>query len=111
MTTAGELSVWRKNYESLCSQVSDYRVYDKQDVASILLFGFHIVDFLHNHGIEYRGHNLKNMGWATMLVLKVTIGETQLVGFVTEQNPAHCMRIAVRKIEENRMEWTTDKFA
>jgi hypothetical protein len=97
--------------DSLAEQITDYRLYEKQDVASVLLFGFHAVDFLHMHGYEYRGHNIKDMGWCFLLVVKATLEDTPLVAFINERTPAHCMRVFIRRLEEKRVKWQEDKFA
>lgn len=105
------MSTWRDQLDALVSQVSDTRVYKQEDVATVLLFGFHIVDFLHGHGIEYRGHNIANKGWCYMLLVKVVIADTPLVVFISEREPITCMRIFIRQVEEQRVKWCEDKFA
>jgi hypothetical protein len=105
------MSTWRDQYDALVAQVKDTRVYKEQDVAAVLLFGFHMVDFLHGKHIEYRGHNMSNKGWCYLLVVKVTIADTPLVVFISERDPISCMRIFIRQVEEDRVKWVEDKYA
>lgn len=105
------MSTWRKQYEDLVAQITDTRVYEQDGVAAVLLFGFHLVDFLATRKVTYRGHNIKNQGWCYLLIVKVAIEGIPLVVFISERDPTVCMRIFIRQFEEDRVEWREDKFA
>jgi hypothetical protein len=105
------MNVWREDLEDLQAQFTDFRVYEKEDVQAGLLFLFHLVDFLDECGYEYRGHNIKYMGWQTLLVVKATLEGTPLVAFVNERSTTRCMRIFCRKLVEKRVTWQEDRFA
>jgi len=106
------MTVWAENLSVLCDQVTDIREFErKEDVRAMFLFALFMVNFLGSKGYEYRGHNIKYLGWQSLLVVKASAGDTPLVAFVNERTPISCMRVFCRKFEEDRVSWQADKFA
>jgi len=105
------MSAWRENLGSLTGQVKDHRIYEKQDVDSVLLFCFHLEDLMSNCGAELRGWNVASLGWCYRLIVKATIDDTPLVAFISERTTSHCMRVFLRQMEEKRVKWSLDRFA
>lgn len=76
---------------------------------------FEFVEYLANLyerlGLVRRGESFKNQGWAELLVAKVARDGVPLVAFITAQTTTDCMRVFLRQLDENMVQWREDKFA
>jgi hypothetical protein len=84
---------------------------ERQAVHGAIRYMLHIVDFLADAGLDYRGQSVKYMGWASLLVVKAAREGIPLVAFTTERDPPTCMWSFVERLRDGRVTWEKDKFA
>ena len=84
---------------------------EPQDVSTWFYFLEYLVNLLESQGLFLRGYSFKSQGWSWLLVVKVVWRETPQVAFTTERNPTGCMRVFLRKLGDETVNWQVDRFA
>ena len=93
------------------SDWTDNRFVTKEDISTHAIFLMYLVNLSDAYGWEYLGHSWRERANLGCLVVKAKMGGAQYVAFTSAQTPTHGMRIFLRKMEEERVEWVEDRYA
>lgn len=103
---------WKEDLASLFEQIEEVHVTDDRTAFEhAVQFAFCAVDFYAEHGHMLRGYSFKRDLWQYLLVVKTVYEGRAYVSFYTGKTPENCMSLAIRKLEEDRVNWQVDRFA
>ena len=89
---------------------TDERFISREDVRTVAIFAEYLVNLLEAEGASYDGHSLRIGTPMCLLVVRGTIDSIPHVAFTSARTPTACMRIFLRKLDEERVEWTVDRY-
>lgn len=75
------------------------------------MFIMHLVNLAEAQGWVYRGHSWKESEYLGCLVVKAIVNGVPSVVFTNARTPVNSMRIFLRKLEGDFLEWVKDKYA
>lgn len=97
---------WRE-----CVQAwSDERFLTKEELDALFLFATHIVNLGDAAGWEYAGHSYKRATPLGVLTVRAVLDESCVVAFISGRTFLNCVKILLRRIREDTMEWRVDKY-
>lgn len=89
---------------------TDERFMRKEDLQTVSIFAVYLVNLLEAAGATYDGHSLTVKSPMCLLVVRGKLDEIPHVVFTSGRTPIACMRIFLRKLEEDLLEWQPDRF-
>lgn len=107
-------SMANEHLEQFCSSLEDWvdeRFISKLELRDVAMFTMYLVNLGEHDGWELRGHSHKRGVPLGTLVVKVVLHEKPLVCFISGRTLVNCIRIFLRRLEEDTVEWRDDKYA
>lgn len=100
-----------RNFEQALANWTDARFVSAEDISTMTMFIKYLVNLAEHDGWTYRGHSWKESSYMGCLVVKAEVEEVPSVVFTNGKTLTGCMRIFLRKLEGDMLEWVPDKFA
>lgn len=89
---------------------TDERFVTQKELWGLTMFFLYIVNLSDADGWEYNGHSLKVGVPMCTLTVKATIEGTPQVVFTSGRDATACVRVFIRKLEEDLLEWQPDRY-
>lgn len=89
---------------------TDERFVSREEIRCLSMFSMYLVNLADLGGWQYDGHSFKRSIPLGCLVIKGTIDDTPVVCFISGRTFANCVKILMRRIESDTVEWRPDKF-
>lgn len=99
-----------KEFEASLADWTDERFVTRDQVKALAMFGLYLVNLSEYGGWSYYGHSYKASNPMGVLVIKATIGEEPVVCFSSGKSFCNCVRIFLRKLEADLVEWRPDQY-
>lgn len=99
-----------EQFELALGDWKDERFITREQLKDLAMFNLYLVNLAEDDGWSYAGHSLKMGTPMCLLVVKAWENETPLVVFTSGRTPTKCVRIFLRKLREDLLEWREDKF-
>ncbi len=100
-----------KNFREQLELWTDSRFVSAQDIETMTMFIVYLVNLADHAGWQYRGHSWKESEYLGCLVVKAVVDDVPSVVFTNAKTPVGSMRIFLRKLEADLLEWMPDKYA
>lgn len=100
-----------KNFGEALAAWTDSRFVSADEIRTLAMFNMYLVNLAEADGWEYRGHSWKESQYLGCLVVKAIVAEVPSVVFTNAKTPIASMRIFLRKMEGDFLEWVPDKYA
>lgn len=81
------------------------------DIRVMTMFIVYLVNLADDQDWVYRGHSWKESDYLGCLVVKAVVNGVPSVVFTNAKTPISSMRIFLRKMEGDFLEWVPDKYA
>lgn len=89
---------------------TDERFMTRPELWGLAMFFLYLVNLSEADGWQYDGHSLKVGTPMQTLTVKATIKGTPQVVYTSGRTTISCIRIFIRKLEEDLLEWQPDRF-
>lgn len=89
---------------------TDHRFISAEDIRVAAMFLMYLVNLADDGGWQYDGHSWKESQYLGCLVVKATVDGVPSVVFTNAKTPLGGMRIFLRKLEADLLEWVPDKY-
>lgn len=99
-----------KQFEAALEGWTDQRFVTADDIRTWAIFNMYIVNLADHAGWVYRGHSWKESEHLGCLVVKAIVADVPSVVFTNAATPTAGMRIFLRKLEADFLEWVPDKY-
>ena len=100
-----------KQFESALEGWTDHRFASADDIRTMAMFLLYIVNLADHKGWVYRGHSWRESDYLGCLVVKAIVDDVPSVVFTNAKTPVASMRIFLRKLDADFLEWVPDKYA
>lgn len=100
-----------KRFDEALEGWTDQRFISAADIRVLTMFCMYLVNFADHAGWSYRGHSWRESDYLGCLVVKATVGDVPSVVFTNAATLAAGMRIFLRKMDADFLEWVPDKYA
>lgn len=100
-----------KNFDAALAEWTDQRFVSAQEIRTMAMFNMYLVNLAEHDGWDLRGYSWKESGYLGCLVVKATVDGVPSVVFTNAKTPVAGMRIFLRKMEGDFLEWVRDKYA
>lgn len=97
-------------FEKALQAWDDQRFITRDDLRALAMFNMYLVNLLEAQGYSYDGHSLNIKTPMCLLVVRGTSDGVPQIVFTSARTPIGCIRIFVRKVEGEMLEWRPDKF-
>lgn len=99
-----------KEFEKSLQAWNDSRFVSRDELRTMAMFIMYLVNLSEAAGWVYRGHSWKESQYLGCLVVKAVVDGTPSVVFTNAKTPVASMRIFLRKMEGDFLEWVPDKY-
>lgn len=89
---------------------TDSRFVTRDQVRTLAMFGMYIVNLADAGGWRFDGYSWKESEYLGCLVVKATVDGTPQVVFTNAKTTVEGMRIFLRKLDGDMLEWVPDKY-
>lgn len=89
---------------------TDHRFITADEIWTLAMFHLYIVNLADEGGWVYRGHSWKEKDHLGCLVVKALVDEVPSVVFTNAATYMGGIRIFLRKLEGDFLEWVPDKY-
>lgn len=89
---------------------TDNRFVSADEIRTMTMFLVYIVNLADGDGWRYRGHSWKESEYLGCLVVKAIVDGVPSVVFTNAKTTIAGMRIFLRKLEGDFLEWVPDKY-
>lgn len=100
-----------KQFELALEGWTDKRFITPEDIRTMAMFNMYIVNIADHAGWVYRGHSWKESDHLGCLVVKAIVEDVPSVVFTSAKTLVGGMRIFLRKLEADFLEWVPDRYA
>lgn len=100
-----------KRFDEALETWTDERFVSAPDLRTMAMFIMYIVNLAEHAGWQYRGHSWRESEFLGCLVVKAIVDGVPSVVFTNAKTPIASMRIFLRKMEGDFLEWVPDKYA
>ena len=100
-----------KQFEDVLARWTDNRFVTADEIRSMTMFIMYLVNLADYGGWQYRGHSWRQSEHLGCLVVKAVVDGVPSVVFTNAKTPIGGMRIFLRKLEGDFLEWVPDKYA
>lgn len=90
---------------------TDNRFVSAQEIETMTMFLLYLVNLADHDGWQYRGHSWKESEPLGCLVVKAVVDGVPSVVFTNAKTAVGGMRVFLRKLEGEFLEWVPDKYA
>lgn len=101
---------WQRFDEAL-EGWTDTRMVSAENIRTMTMFLLYLVNLADHQGWVYRGHSWKESDYLGCLVVKAVVDGVPSVVFTSAKTVISSMRIFLRKLEGDFLEWIPDKYA
>lgn len=105
-----EISPHLKQFRASLQDWTDERFITREQLSAVAMFTVYLVNLLEDAGAVYTGHSLRVKSPMCLLVVRGSLDGIPHVVFTSGRTPLSCIRIFLRKLEEDLLEWSPDKF-
>lgn len=98
-------------FEEALATWTDERFVSAGDIRTLTMFIMYLVNLADHDGWAYRGHSWKESEYLGCLVVKAVVDGVPSVVFTNAKTAVGGMRIFLRKLEGDFLEWVPDKYA
>lgn len=99
-----------KRFEESLEGWTDERFVSRDQIHGLAMFSLYLVNLAEHGGWSYYGHSYRVGQPLGVLVIKATIEETPMVCFTSARTFCGCVRIFLRKLETDLVEWQPDQY-
>lgn len=99
-----------EEFEQSLAKWTDSRMVSTDEIRTMTMFLKYLVNLADHDGWHYRGHSWKESEYLGCLVVKATVDGVPSVVFTNAKTPIASMRIFLRKLEGEFLEWVPDKY-
>lgn len=99
-----------KQFDEALAKWTDSRFVSADDLRTLTMFNMYLVNLADHDGWEYRGHSWKQSDYLGCLVVKAMVDGIPSVVFTNAKTATASMRIFLRKMEGDFLEWVPDKY-
>lgn len=89
---------------------TDHRFVSANQVRDLAMFHLYLVNLSEADGWRYDGHSWKESASMGCLTVKATVDGVPSVVFTSARTSANGIRIFLRKLEGEMLEWIPDKY-
>jgi len=89
---------------------TDHRFISRDELEAVSVFCMYLVNIVEARGFTLYGHTWKKTGRLGCLVVKVDREGTPYVGFTNASTLIGSMRIFLRRMQEDSVDWRPDRF-
>lgn len=89
---------------------TDHRFVSADEIRTLAMFHMYLVNLAEADGWVYRGHSWKESASLGCLVVKAVVEGVPSVVFTNAKTSTAGMRIFLRKLEGDFLEWVPDKY-
>lgn len=100
-----------KEFEKALGKWDDHRFVSAEDIRTLAMFSLYLVNLADAAGWTYKGHSWKESEYLGCLVVKGIVDSVPSVVFTSGSTYTASVRIFLRKLEEDFLEWVPDKYA
>lgn len=100
-----------ERFDEALATWTDNRFVSAADIRVMAMFIMYIVNLAEHAGWQYRGHSWRESKYLGCLVVKATVDGVPSIVFTNAKTPIAGMRIFLRKMEGDFLEWVPDKYA
>ena len=100
-----------KRFDEALEGWTDERFVAAKDIRTMAMFLMYLVNLADHYGWVYRGHSWKESEYLGCLVVKAVVDDIPSVVFTNAKTPVKGMRVFLRKLEGDFLEWIPDKYA
>lgn len=100
-----------KQFEAALIGWTDARFVTADQIQTSAMFLLYLVNLMDRHGWQYRGHSWRESDYLGCLVVKGVVDGVPSVVFTNAKTCVSSMRIFLRKLEGDFLEWVPDKYA
>lgn len=100
-----------KRFDEALEGWTDQRFVTTEEIRTMTMFIMHLVNLADAKGWVYRGHSWKESEYLGCLVVKAVVDGVPSVVFTNARTPVTGMRIFLKKLEGDFLEWVKDKYA
>lgn len=100
-----------ERFEESLQDWTDERFVSREQLKTMAMFHLYLVNLADHQGWVYRGHSWKESQYLGCLVVKAVVDDIPSVVFTNAKTSTAAMRIFLRKLEGDFLEWIVDKFA
>jgi hypothetical protein len=108
---AGMDNEYLENFDAALAKWTDSRMVSAEDIKTMAMFLMYLVNLAEDDGWTYRGHSWKESEYLGCLVVKAVVDGVPSVVFTNAKTTIAGMRIFLRKMEGDFLEWVPDKYA
>lgn len=98
-------------FEQSLAGWTDSRFLSRDQLRSLAMFTMYLVNLAEHDGWTFRGYSWKESEYLGCLVVKAVADGVPSVVFTNAKTPVEGMRIFLRKMEGDFLEWVPDKYA
>lgn len=99
-----------EQFEQSLLDWTDSRFLTRDQLRTVAMFTMYLVNLAEQDGWVLRGYSWKESEYLGCLVVKATVEGVPQVVFTNAKTPINGMRIFLRKLEEDFLEWVPDKY-
>ena len=99
-----------EQFEQALAGWTDARFVSADEIRTMAMFHMYLVNLAEAGGWVYRGHSWRQSEYLGCLVVKASMDGAPFVVFTNAKTPVSSMRIFLRKLEEDFLEWMPDKY-
>ena len=100
-----------KQFDEALKGWTDDRFVSAAEIRVVSMFTMYLVNLAEDAGWQYRGHSWKESDYLGCLVVKATVDGVPSVVFTNAKTLVSSMRIFLRKLEGEFLEWVPDQYA
>ena len=99
-----------RQFEEQLSKWTDNRFLDQDQVRALGLFTVYIVNLADHFGWVYCGHSFKVSVGMSTLTIKSMVDDLPMVCFTSGRTFQNCVKIFIRKMLGDMVEWRNDQY-
>ena len=99
-----------KMFEQSLLDWTDNRFISRDELRTVAMFTMYLVNLADHDGWSLRGYSWKQSEYLGCLVVKATVDGVPSVAFTNAKTAVSSMRIFLRKMEGEFLEWVPDRY-
>lgn len=99
-----------ERFETSLAGWTDERFVSRDQIRALAMFSLYLVNLAEYGEWSYYGHSYKATQPLGVLVVKATMDEAPVVCFTSARTFCSCVRIFLRKLESDLVEWRPDQY-
>lgn len=100
-----------REFDNALEAWTDHRFVTAEEIRTLAMFTMYLVNLADHDGWVYRGHSWRESEYLGCLVVKAVVDGVPSVVFTNAKTATEAMRIFLRKLGGDFLEWVPDKYA